>query len=87
MEAGSPERGPAEVRLHFDVTYTPSEELKALRGEVEELKAQLDELRAQLNRVELMYAAESLINGELQDLLREHGIPYRDAIKQYRGMV
>lgn len=75
------------MRLHFDVTFTPSEELLALRREVEDLKAQLGDLRSQLNRVELMYAAETLINGELQDLLTEHGIPYREAIKQYRGMV
>ena len=75
------------MKLHFDVTYTPSEELKALRREVEDLKAQLGELGAHLNRVELMYAAETLINGELQDLLTEHGIPFRDSIKQYRGMV
>lgn len=82
MEAGPSERGPAEVRFHFDVTYTPSEELKALRGEVEDLKAQLDELRAQYNRIELLYRSECHINLELQDLLRSHGIPYRDAIKR-----
>lgn len=86
MEAGPSERGPAQV-IKFHVIFTPSEEVTALRREVEDLKAQLVDLQAQLHRAELRYAAESLINGELQDLLREHGIPYRDAIKQYRGMV
>lgn len=75
------------MRLHLDVTFTPSEEVKALRREVEDLKLQLDDLRTEFNRVQLLYMAESSINSELQDLLRENGIPYRDAIAQYRGMV
>mgnify|MGYP002703758396 CR=1 FL=1 len=86
MEAGPSERGSAQV-IKFHVIFTPSEELQAFRREVEALKAELGDLRSQLNRVELMYAAETLINGELQDLLRENGISYREAIKQYRGMV
>lgn len=86
MEAGPSERGSAQV-IKFHVIFTPSEELQAFRREVEALKAELGDLRSQLNRVELMYAAETLINGELQDLLRDNGISYREAIKQYRGMV
>lgn len=75
------------MRFHLDVTFTPSDELKALRGEVEDLRSQLEDLRREFNRVQLLYMAESQINGELQDLLREHGISYREAIAQYRGMV
>ena len=86
MEAGPSERGSAQV-IKFHVIFTPSEELQVFRREVEALKAELGDLRSQLNRVELMYAAETLINGELQDLLRDNGISYREAIKQYRGMV
>lgn len=72
--------------LHFHVTFTPSEEVTALRGEVEALKAQLADLQAQFNRVQLLYMSECQINGELQDILREHRIPFREAIAQYRGM-
>lgn len=73
--------------LRFHVTFTPSEEVQALRGEVEALRAQLADLQQQYNRVQLLYMSESQINSELQDILREHKIPYRDAIAQYRGMV
>lgn len=86
METGPSERGSSQV-IKFHVIFTPSDELQALRGEVEALKAQLADLQAQQNRLDLLYRSECLINMELQDLLRENKIPYRDAIKQYRGMV
>lgn len=70
-----------------EVVFTPSEEIQRLRREMEDLRSQLTDLRTEFNRVQLLYMAESHINGELQDLLREHGISYRDAIAQYRGMV
>lgn len=74
------------MRLHLDVTLTPAEEVVALRQEVEALKGKILELQQQYNRVELLYRSECMINMELQDLLKEHKIPYREAIAQYRGV-
>lgn len=73
--------------MTFHVIFTPSEEVKALRGEVEALKEQLAKLQQEFNRLELLYRSECMINMELQDVLKAAGIPYREAIAQYRGLV
>lgn len=69
--------------FRFEVVLTPSETLISLKEQVKSLMDELECLKADYNRVELLYRSECVINTELQDLLREHGIPYRDAITQY----
>ena len=49
---------------------------------VKELERQLAETREQLNRAEYRYRCESVINMQLQDLCHEHGIKYREALKE-----
>ena len=58
------------------------DEVLALRGRVEALEAALEDMTAQRNRIEYMYRSETLINTELLDLCREHGVQYRAALKQ-----
>lgn len=62
---------------------TTSDEVMALRARISELEQELKDLQQEYNRVELLYRAESLINLELQELLRANKIPYRAAIKKY----
>lgn len=71
--------------IKFHVILTPSEEVTALREDVEDLKVQLGDLQGKYDRIELLYRSECLINMELQDLLRENSIPFRDSIAKYRG--
>lgn len=65
---------------------TPSDEVVSLRERVQTLEGELAALQQSYNRVELLYRSETLINIELQDLLSAHGIPYRDAIKEYTAL-
>lgn len=64
------------------MVLTTSDELLDLRERVKYLTDELARSQAEYNRVQLKYVSESIINTELQDLLRSHGIPYRDAIKK-----
>lgn len=48
---------------------------------VKELEGKLAEAVAAKNRAEYRYRCESVINTELVDLLREHGIKYRPALE------
>lgn len=66
----------------LEVVLTTSDEVLSLREQVRVLTEQLGRLQADYNRVELRYRSECVVNMELQDLLREHGIPYRDILKQ-----
>ncbi len=63
---------------------TTSDEVLSLRGQVKVLTEQLDHLQQDYNRVELLYRSESVISMELLDLLRENGIPVREAVKRYK---
>lgn len=67
----------------LEIILTTSDEVIALRARVAELEKARDDLRQEYNRVELLYRAESLINLELQELLKENKIPYRAAIKKH----
>lgn len=71
--------------LRLEVVFTPSEEVTQLREQVKMLQQSLDGLQADYNRVELLYRSECAINLELQDILREARIPYREAIAKYTG--
>lgn len=59
------------------VRYTPSDEVLALRAEVEQLRGQVDKLQTQLTRAEVRYAQECIINLRLEDELRDHGVRRR----------
>lgn len=48
---------------------------------VKELEQRLRDMEARANRAEYMYRCETLINTELQDLCKQHGISYRAALK------
>lgn len=67
----------------LEILLTTSDEVMALRARISELEQELKDLQQEYNRVELLYRAESLINLELQELLRANKIPYRAAIKKY----
>lgn len=71
-------RGPLTVA----VTLEPSDEVKALRARVEALEEEAARLKAEYNRVEYKYRCEVIINCELVDLCRAHGVKYRPALSQ-----
>lgn len=66
----------------LEVVLTTSDEVLALREQVRVLTEQLGRLQADYNRVEFRYRCECVVNMELQDLLKENGISYRDVLKQ-----
>ncbi len=66
----------------MEVVFTTSDEVVKLREQVKQLTGERDHLQVEYNRVELRYRSECVVNMELQDLLKEHGIPYRDILKQ-----
>lgn len=67
----------------LEVVVTTSDEVLSLRSRVDELQRVLDGLRADYHRLELRYRSEVIINSELQDLCREHGIRFREAIQRF----
>lgn len=67
----------------LEVVLTPSDEVVSLREQVKQLAGERDYLQQEYNRIELLYRSECVINLELQDLLKEHGISYREVLKQY----
>ena len=66
----------------LEVVLTTSDEVLALRDQVRVLTEQLGRLQVDRNQLEFRYRCECVVNMELQDLLKEHGIPYRDILKQ-----
>ncbi|HJC41444.1 MAG TPA: hypothetical protein H9701_07820 [Candidatus Intestinimonas pullistercoris] len=63
------------------IILEPSEEVQSLRRRVAELEGKLEEMRAQRDRAEYKYGCEVVINGELVDLCREHGLRVREALR------
>lgn len=61
--------------LEIHVTYRNDDYVK-------ELEAKLAEAEARANRAEYKYRCETLVNTQLQDLLRDHKINYREALKE-----
>lgn len=64
-----------EGSVSLSVCLTDSQEVIALREEVEALKASLEAERALRIRAENLFADESYLNNELIDLCREHNVP------------
>lgn len=61
--------------LNVAVCLTDTQEVIALREEVEALKSSLEAERALRIRAENLFADESYLNNELIDLCREYGVP------------
>lgn len=73
---------PGEERgITLNVVFTPSEEVTRLRDEILALQEQIKSLKAEVIRAQNLYQYECIINLELQDLLDEHHIPFRQVLK------
>lgn len=67
--------------IRLDVRLTSSDEVDKLREQVKQLQEEIAVLSRSLTDVEFKYRSECIVNLELQDLLRLHGIPYRAVLK------
>lgn len=65
--------------LKLEVSVTPSDEVQALRSQVQALKQDLSDLQTRYNRTEYLYRCETLVNLQLMDLCKQHdiSIPHR----------
>lgn len=55
--------------------------VKALEAQVAALEAEAAALREEKRVLEFRYRCESVVNAELLDLCREHGVKYRPSLK------
>lgn len=62
------------IPLKLEVSVTPSDEVQALRRQVSDLTSQVETLRKECNRASFLYRCETLINLQLSDLCKEHGV-------------
>lgn len=70
--------------LTVHVVLTPSEEVEHLRNQISDLQAEVLRLRQECSRAQNLFQGESILNLELLDLCREHGVPVRDVLKSRR---
>lgn len=68
--------GQGGAPLHVEVTLTSSDEVMSLRSRVAELEGRLLELQQSFNRTEYLYMCEVQLNLQLQDLMRQAGVPF-----------
>lgn len=68
--------------IELSVRLSPSDEVMQLRTDVSRLEDQVDQLRQAYNRTEFLYRCEVMINTQLVDLCREHGIRLHPAMFQ-----
>lgn len=80
LATGAGEGQPLTVR----VLLTPSDEVVLLRDQVKELQAQVLTLKSEAARAQNLYQRESILNLELVDLCRAHGVPVRDALDSHK---
>lgn len=66
--------------IPLQVTVKTDDEVLRLRQEVADLRVDLDKLQQDFTRVEYHYRCESVINTELVDLCRKHGIKIRPSL-------
>ena len=72
------DRGREPIEIH--VRLSPDDEVLALRAKVAALEAEVEKERQRANTAEFRHRCESIINQELTDLCRKHGIRYRPAL-------
>lgn len=66
--------GAGETPIRLEVSLTPSERVQELEEQVIALTSDLASLRRQFDRAEYLYRCEVMINTQLLDFCREHGI-------------
>lgn len=64
------------------VRLTPSDEVLELRERARKLEQELSKLQEDFKRVEYYYRCESLVNMELLDLCKAHGVKVRASMFQ-----
>lgn len=67
-----------DSRLYLVVEHRNQTIVDALRARLAKAQEQINALREANKRLERRFGEEVYINGILTDLLREHGIPFRD---------
>lgn len=79
--------GESPIKIEVDVKLWPADEVEALRAELAELRAMLSTEREANRRLEYLYRCESLINAQLVDLLREHGVSLPARFRRKLGTI
>lgn len=60
--------------IPLSISLKEDEEVKRLKEENEALQSRLNGLQAELNRAQYYFRCESVLNNQLVDLCRQHGI-------------
>lgn len=79
-------RGRGSHPLTIHVVLTPSDDVVHLRNQVKDLQREVLTLKQETIRAQNLYQGESVLNLELIDLCREHGVPVRQVLKDRREM-
>ena len=66
--------------LTVHVVLTPSDDVIHLRNQVSDLQREVLALKQETARAQDLYQGESILNLELIDLCREHGVPVRQVL-------
>lgn len=66
--------------LTVHVVLTPSDDVVHLRNQVSDLQREVLALKQETIRAQNLYQGESVLNLELIDLCREHGVPVRQVL-------
>ena len=75
--------------IPLSISLKEDEEIQRLKAENESLQSRVDILQSELNRAQYLFRCESMVNNQLVDLCRDHGIkidsaffqrPYSDGI-------
>lgn len=70
--------------LTLHVVLTPSDDVVHLRNQVSDLQREVLALKQEAIRAQNLYQGESVLNLELIDLCREHGVPVRQVLVDRR---
>lgn len=68
--------------IPLSISLKEDEEIKRLKAENEALQSRVDTLQAELNRAQYLFRCESMVNNQLVDLCRDHGIKIDSAFFQ-----
>lgn len=66
--------------INLAVSVCDAQEVVDLKQQIETLQSRLNQAEEQLNRAEYLYRCEVIVNTELCDLCRSHGIKIRPSM-------